>query len=339
MARKVDLTFLIVVEANRLEPQALLLCQSIRAFAGRYADSPIVAVSPRPELAVGQDTRARLEDLGVRCVAQPMNTTGSPYGTINRLVVGAWGERSLASEHLVVLDTDTLFLGEPSFEDADVGVRPVDMKGSASAGENDPQDAYWRAMCGFGGISADQLPWLTTSIDRIPIRASYNGGFTIVRRDLGILGMAEAVFLASSRADLRPLAGRSINVQASTGLVGQAASEWWGSGQAALAVAIWARTADVRIYDDRYNIPLHLLERSPHGWFADPASRPILAHYHHLCEAPHRPQLRRALEQVNCPPGVVDWLWPRLRLFDEIPESVEPPTDADRQAVLRPAGA
>jgi hypothetical protein len=339
MAETADLTFLIVVEANRLEPQALLLCQSIRTFAGRYADCPIVAVSPRPGLAVGQETRARLAELGVRCVVQPMNTTGSPYGTVNRLVVGAWAERSLQSRRLVVLDTDTLVLGEPSFDDADVGVRPVDMKGSASSGDDDPQDAYWQAMCGLAGISADQLPWLTTSIDRVPIRASYNGGFTIVRRDLGILAMAEAVFLASSRADLRPLAGRSLNVRASTGLVGEAASEWWGSGQAALSVAICARTADVKLYDDRYNIPLHLLETSGRGWFADPYSRPILAHYHHLCERPHHPQLRRALEAVNCPPEVLAWIWPRLELFDDGGSDGDRPPAAVRRDALGSAGA
>ncbi|HEY5411555.1 MAG TPA: hypothetical protein VIJ94_12595 [Caulobacteraceae bacterium] len=313
-----DLTFLIVIEANRLEPQALLLCESIRAFAGRYCDSAIVAVSPRPDLAVGERTRARLEELAVRYVVEPLNLTGSPYGTVNRLVAGAWAERGLQSEFVLVLDTDTMILAEPSFERAAVGVRPVDKKGSASSGEGDPQDAYWRAMCGFAGISPDRLPTLTTSIDSIPIRASYNGGFTIVRRGCGILAKAEAVFMEAARADLRSLAGRNLNVHASTGLVGAEASEWWGSSQAALAVAIWSSTADVHVYDDRYNIPLHLLQDHGRSWFSDPLSEPILVHYHHLCERPYRDQLRDALGKVNCAPDVLNWIWVRLAYFDEI---------------------
>lgn len=312
-----DLSFLVVIEANRLEPQVLLLCESIRAFAGRYSDSAIVAVSPRPDLAVGERTRARLAELSVRYVVEPLNLTGSPYGTVNRVVSGSWAERRLESEFVVVLDSDTMFLGEPCFDMAAVGVRPVDKKGSATSGEGDPQDVYWQAMCGLAGISPDHLPTLTTSIDRVPIRASYNGGFTIVRRGCGILAKAEAVFMDAVRADLRSLAGRNLNVHASTGLVGAEASEWWGSSQAALAVAIWSSTADVRVYDDRYNIPLHLMQDSARSWFSDPRSRPILVHYHHLCERPHRDQLRDALAKVNCAPDILDWIWARLAFFDE----------------------
>jgi hypothetical protein len=39
---------------------------------------------------------------------------------------GAWAETSSPRPYLVLLDTDTIFVGEPSFARADVGVRPVD---------------------------------------------------------------------------------------------------------------------------------------------------------------------------------------------------------------------
>jgi hypothetical protein len=68
-----EIAFLICVEANRLEPQARLLCESIRRFGGRYRQAPILAVSPRPHLALGPEARARLELLGVTCVAEPLN--------------------------------------------------------------------------------------------------------------------------------------------------------------------------------------------------------------------------------------------------------------------------
>src|ERR1700681_1745145 len=90
--RESEVAFVIVVEANRIEPQARLLCESIRSFGGRYRQPPILAVSPRPHLAPSPMARAHLEKLGVSLVVEPLNDTGSPYGAINRIVAGAWAE-------------------------------------------------------------------------------------------------------------------------------------------------------------------------------------------------------------------------------------------------------
>lgn len=313
--QETEIAFLICVEANRLEPQARLLCESLRRFGGRYRQAPILAVSPRPHLALGAESQAHLEALGAHYVALPLNTTGSPYGTINRLVAGAWAESVSPRPYLVVLDTDTLFTGEPRFVRADVGVRPVDVKGSASSGAGDPLDGYWTRMCRFGGIDPTRLPGVTTTIDRVEIRASYNGGFTVVRRELGMLQRAREIFLASLAENLRPWAGKGIDVLASTGPVGREASEWWGSSQAALSVAIAAVTDDVHVYDERYNIPLHILAERGRSWPMAAGFEPILLHYHHLAEAPFRAQLRRALRRVRCSSAARRWIEDRIRLL------------------------
>lgn len=303
-----EIAFLLCVEANRLEAQALLLCESLRTFGGRYRRAPILAVSPRPHLALGPEARARLDLLGVTYAAEPLNDTGSPYGTLNRIVAGAWAEKVSPRPYLVLLDTDMIFTGEPDFVRADVGVRPVDVKGSASGGPGDPLDAYWTRLCELGGIASERLPMLTTTVDRVPIRASYNGGFTVLRRDLGILGKTRDVFFASLKENLRPFAGTGLNVEASTGPVGVEASEWWGSSQAALSVAIWSTTSDVHVYDERYNIPLHLLAQPDRSWPLRPGHEPVLLHYHYLAEEPHRRHLRQALSQAGCPPHVASWI-------------------------------
>lgn len=313
--RESEIAFLICVEANRLEPQALLLCESIRRFGGRYRRAPILAVSPRPHLALGPDARARLEVLGVTCVVEPLNRTGNPYGTINRIVAGAWAETVSPRPYLVLLDTDTVFVGEPTFARADVGVRPVDVKGSASSGAGDPLDAYWARMCGFGGIDPARLPMLVTTIDQVSIRASYNGGFMVVRRDLGILRRTREIFFASFEADLRPWAGAGLDIRASTGTVGTAASEWWGSSQAALSVAIWSTTSDVHIYDERYNVPLHFLADPNRSWPLSAGCEPVLLHYHFLAEPPYRSQLWQALTRLGCSPAVLTWLADRIPLL------------------------
>ena len=313
--RESEIAFLICVEANRLEPQARLLCESIRTFGGPYRQAPILAVSPRPDLALGPAARAHLEALGVTYAVEPLNETGSPYGTINRIVAGAWAETVTSRPYLVVLDTDTIFVTEPSFARADAGVRPVDLKGTASSGAGDPQDAYWTRICRFGGIDPSRLPMLSTTMDRVPIRASYNGGFTVVRRDLGILRRTREIFFASLREDLRPQPGKGLDILASTGSVGREASEWWGSSQAALSVAIWSATDDVHSYDERYNIPLHLLADPSRSWPGGAGLGPVLLHYHYLAEERYRARFRYAAARVGCSPAVLDWIEDRLPWF------------------------
>lgn len=315
LLREDEIAFLICVEANRLQPQAFLLCESIRRFGGRYRQAPILALSPRPHLALGPEARARLEMLGVTYVAEPLNDTGSPYGTINRIVAGAWAERFSPRPYLILLDTDTVFVDEPSFVRAGVGVRPVDVKGSASSGPGDPLDVYWTRLCELGGIDPSRLPWLTTTIDHVSIRASYNGGFTVVRRDLGILRKTREIFFDSLAERLRPLAGSGLDVRASTGLVGAEAGEWWGSSQAALSVAIGSRTSDVHIFDERYNIPVHILAQPGRSWPGRPGCEPILLHYHFLAEPQYQEQLRQVIRQIGCAPEAVRWVEDRFPYF------------------------
>jgi len=315
LLRESEIAYLLCVEANRLEPQALLLCESIRTFGGRYRQAPILAVSPRPRLALGPEARARLQDLGVTYIVEPLNETGSPYGTINRIVAGAWAETACSRPYLVLLDTDTVLVDEPSFVRADVGVRPVDVKGSASSGADDPLDAYWARLCGFAGIDLSRLPMLATTIDNAAIRASYNGGFTVVRRDLGILQATREIFFASLHENLRPLAGAELNILASTGSVGLEASEWWGSSQAALSIAIWSRTSDVHLYDERYNIPLHILADPARSWPMEEGFAPILFHYHYLAEEQYQEHFRQVLSRIGCSSETLEWIEARSVFF------------------------
>jgi hypothetical protein len=307
-----DITFVLCIEGNRIEHQALLLCESIRTFAGRYRRSPILAVSPRPEMPVSESGRKLLARLGVEHVSAALNRTGSPYLPINRMVAGAWAEQNLATGYIVILDSDTLFLSEPSFHPCDAGARPVDGKAAASTGPADPQDAYWQRLCDLGGIAIDQLPWLTTTFDNVRVRASYNAGFSVVRRSCGILTKAAAVFLDSLRADLRPHRGTRVDMYASTGPVGHDASELWGSSQAALSVAITSRAQDLLIYGIRYNVPLHVMEPEGDGIPAWAAADPILVHYHWLAERAHHRSFLNRLARLRAGAPVLAWLAERL---------------------------
>jgi len=306
-----QVTFVLCIEGTGIERQALLLCASLREFAGKYRGAPILAVSPRAASPICAASAARLAELGVTHIAEPLNETGSPYLPINRIVAGAWAERHGGTRYLAVLDSDMLFVREPAFYGADVGARPVDTKGSTSTGPDDPLDRYWRRICELAEIEPEDLPFVTTSIDKQRVRASYNGGFCIAKRRLGIFQQTADVFFASLRERLRPLEKRGLNVITSVGPVGLVASEFWGSSQAALSAAIASRAEDVLMYDPSYNVPLHLLV-APEGSGADwPARNPVLVHYHWLAEA-HRAALMQVLEELEVSGTVRSWLAAQL---------------------------
>lgn len=310
-----DLVFLLCVEANRLDPQARMLCASIREHCGIYRNARIVAISPRPALALPDNSREALEALGVTYISLPMNDTRSAYGTINRIVAGAWAEANIRHPFLVVLDTDMVFVDEPAFFHADVGVRPVDVKGTATTGGSDPMQPYWARLCALAGIRLSRLPIIRTTIGHESIHASYNGGFTVIRRNLGILTRTRDIFFTAFQQGIRPLTGSCPEIRSSTGMVDAEAAEWWGASQAALSIAIWATTSDVHIYDEAYNIPIHILARTGQSWPMRPGNKPVLLHYHYLAEPDQQTQLREAMQRLACPVHVLDWIGVHLDRF------------------------
>src|SRR5262245_55970229 len=226
--------FVLCIERNAICAQALLLIESIRAFAGAHRDAEIWAVAPRPGLGVDATTRERLDALRVTYVEKPLNLACPEYASANRLYAAAWVARHAVATTLIVLDSDTLMLGEPELLGplTDVAARPVDVKGSTTSGPGDALEPYWVALCALAGQPIDILPFLETTVDRRRVRASYNGGYVVARRESGILESAAELFTRSVEIGLRPLAGDGSRKFASTGYVSGRASEYWGSNQA-----------------------------------------------------------------------------------------------------------
>jgi hypothetical protein len=217
---------------------------------------------------------------------------------------------------LVVLDSDTIFLAEPELlgPACDAAARPVDVKGSTTAGPDDAQEGYWDSLCRLSDFPLDGLPFIKTTIDHERVRASYNGGYLVVRRATGILEWAAEIFTRSVTADLRPLRGRNLNIFASMGLVGPGASEYWGSNQAALAIAIWSRTRRVQTLDQRYNIPLHILARPRAPIRKWRVGRPVHVHYHYVFSARRVAAALKALSRLGASASQIAWLRARTPL-------------------------
>ncbi len=308
-----DTTFVLCIENNAIRAQALLLCESIRRFGGRHRGAPILAVAPRPGLGIDGETLRRLEAMGVEYAEEPLNRACPEYGSANRVFAAAWAEARARSEWVVVLDSDTVFLNELELPaDADVAVRPVDVKGSATEGPGDPFEDYWQRTAELLGVSLGCLPFIRTTVCDSRVRASYNGGLIAVRREAGVLSAWAELFAHSVAAGLKPWRGRDLNVRASTGLVGRKASEYWGSNQTAAALAIWSRTQRVVHFPDSCNLPLHLVAEHPE---LRARTTPLVhVHYHWLFTDPHHETALADLRDLGVAADRIEWLNRRLPL-------------------------
>jgi hypothetical protein len=280
MTRKPDVGFVACIEGGVLEAQALLLFDSIRRYTGHFKNCSLYALSPRAGHEISIDARSRLEDLGVYYFDTLLNTECPEYGSANRVAAAAHIEETRRHDILVILDSDTLFLGEPTEfilpPHIDVAVRPVDVKGISTAGPKDSFDTYWRNLCHCCGVDYDDLPWRESFVDGQRIKANYNGGLVVVRGGLGIMRRWADFFFLSIRQGLRPHA-EGPSFRAGAGWVEPEVGKLWGSNQAALSLAIWSTSQRVQELPPTYNYPLHL-----HNQIAPVLAQAIFPHLLHV---------------------------------------------------------
>jgi hypothetical protein len=285
---KSDVGFVACIEGGVLEAQTLLLFESIRRYGGRLRDGSLYALSPRAGHGISDGARARLDALGAHHVETVLNTECLEYGSANRVAAAAHVEDMHAHGTLVILDSDTLFLREPSelvlSPDVDAAVRPVDVKGMSTSGPEDAFDGYWRDLCRSSGLDYDEIPWGESFVDRRPIKANYNGGLVAVRGGLGILRRCADVFFGAIRRGLLPRT-EADGFRTGVGWIEPEAARLWGSSQAALSVALWRTTRRVRELAPTYNYPLHLHGQVDAEVVRSAFPRLVHVHYHWLLGA------------------------------------------------------
>lgn len=194
--------FLICVEEGRLETEAILLVESLRAWGGACADSPVYAFAPRAGHVPGPETIQRLESLGATVVTDALVGRFADNPTYNKVTVSAWAERELDHDTLVFTDTDSVFLGDPvelAEGDWDAAMRPVDRRiaGSRGKGKNEP---YWQRM--YTAIGVKSEPFVDTAVGGNRVRAYWNSGLVGVRRSAGLFNAWENALIKLHDEDL-----------------------------------------------------------------------------------------------------------------------------------------
>jgi hypothetical protein len=184
-----SIAFLTCMENNHTAPQALLLAESIRDFAGTEATAPIYAFSAREGMSVDASLRARCGSLQIEYIDRVLNTGASRSPQANKVFVCQWAEQNLSEDVLVYLDSDSVILNKPerlvTFAQ-EAALCPAWLPGIASSGPDDAADLIWSEAskaCAavLGAVSVRSL------ITRKEMRPYFNTGLIAVRRSCGLL--------------------------------------------------------------------------------------------------------------------------------------------------------
>jgi hypothetical protein len=219
-----------------------------------------------PELAPA--TYAALDELGVTLHEEVLNREHNDYVHANTLYAMCWAEEFLDTDIIVWCDSDKVFLNEPSeFELAPSSVAAGSSPhyqgpphGPRSTGPGHPLDPYWLKMYELAGVRA--RPYVRTMIEGLAVRAFWNCGLLVFRRDAGLAHEWMAFFKRLLEAGHIPGYG-ILNVD-----------------QLSAAAVLTRRAGDVEQLSSRYNHNLALRARLPEPERSYELSDLVSLHYH-----------------------------------------------------------
>lgn len=186
--------FAFLAAPGRTDRQALILAESIRCFAGRFADSPIWVMVPKRSGSLAADVREKFLALDVTFVPFeiPQAVWEFPFGSL--VLSASAAEAKAASdnraEFLVVMDPFSLVVNEPWAlllnPGKRLGYRPVDHTLIGSHYDR-PLDLFWSSIYHHCGVNEEQVFPMQTSVDLNLLRPYPNAGLLVVRPAGGLL--------------------------------------------------------------------------------------------------------------------------------------------------------
>ncbi|BAY80673.1 hypothetical protein NIES267_01300 [Calothrix parasitica NIES-267] len=260
------LAFIMCTEPGRLEPQSLMLAESIRKFCGNLKDTPIYSFHPRTGTPIAEETQKAFEKLGVIHQQLPINQEFHEYYLANKPLTCAYAEQNIDAEILVFLDSDKCFFAEPKEfllpDGCNVRMRPEYGQGIGSTGKNDSHEWYWQKLYQVLGVK--QELFVHTPIKNKKIRAYWNSGLVAVRRSAGIFQSWKENFEKVMHLDIAPPQGI------------------YFVEQSVLSITLCALEEKVSHFSDSYSYPLPLHNRLSKEWRLNNWDDLISVHYFNL---------------------------------------------------------
>jgi len=185
----VSATFLLCAESGHFEAQTLLAIECLRHFGGKFANCPVLVVTPRLGPSLMKATLKRFRELDVKYVSRRIPNRYVWYPYTNKALAALMGDEIATSEQLIWLDSDVLVVNDLNElvlgASEDFAICSVD-KNIGSAGPDDPYEAYWAEMARQFGVPLDSLPWITPSNGSQRVRFRLHSGVYAMRREIGI---------------------------------------------------------------------------------------------------------------------------------------------------------
>lgn len=166
------------------EVQSLLLVSSLRKFGGANSDLPVWVFYPAG-LPLNPSTLTKLENLGSTCFPFEINETLLKFPFAGKTIAAAEAE-GLAEQRNALLAwhdrTGMIQQAPDAFRLPDgvaLGFRPTDIA-NIGAPFDAPLPPFWKEICTCFDITPEDLPPITTCIDRKTCYLYINAGLLVV---------------------------------------------------------------------------------------------------------------------------------------------------------------
>jgi hypothetical protein len=193
-----DTTIYTCIESGRLEPEVVLMVRSLRAFGGRFAQCPVLAIQPRSGPSIASSTLREFDRLQVSYVKRPVQHRFSWLGFANKPWAALIADELATSRHIAWLDADVLVVGEPAALDApqfdaQEVLACVEELGPVSTGPGDRFEPFWQALADAAGLPQG-VPFTSAGPSGKRIRLQLNSGVFRFRRGSGFAQRYLALF-------------------------------------------------------------------------------------------------------------------------------------------------
>lgn len=183
------ITFVCCVESGYLETHAVRMVESLKRWGGRFANAPLFAVTPRFGPPISRKTLEIFEKYQVKHIYYHRDNKYTWNKFLNKLLALIAVEEVANTQFIGWLDSDVIFVDEPSHfhvddKSVDFLACPSDKLNIATTGIDDPNDLYWQQVCKFIGLDINQLPFVKSQPEEIPIRFYFNSGVFVYRRSI-----------------------------------------------------------------------------------------------------------------------------------------------------------
>jgi hypothetical protein len=184
-----DTTIYTCIESGRLEPEVVLMVRTLRAFGGRFANCPVLAIQPRRGPSIAHGTRRELDKLQVSYVERPRRHRFDWLGFANKPQAAVMADELARTKHVVWLDADVLVVREPTALDAaqhetQEVLACVEELGPVSSGPGDRFEPFWQALAEGAGLP-EGVPFVTAGPSAKRIRLQFNSGVFRFHRGSG----------------------------------------------------------------------------------------------------------------------------------------------------------